>query len=254
MKQKIIILILIVLVTAPMFAKKSAPTIKADDQQITENKLIASGNVEIAWDGYRIYADYLEFDQETKIIMAKGRVTMASRETVLTGDKLSFNLKEKTGEMYDSYGQLPPTIRYHTQKIKQVNDDTLKFDKLDFTSCTQCKPRWKITCSKGKIKKEKYIAMSHVLFKIKNIPVLYLPYLRYPVNKNGRSTGLLFPKIGSNAMKGFFLSNSLYWAISENTDLTLNFDYFSKAGIGAGEEFRYLFNNTEGNVQFYFFK
>jgi len=64
---------------------KVEPKIQADNQEITENKLIASGNVEIAWEDYRIYADYLEFNQETKDLLAKGRVTMASSATVITG-------------------------------------------------------------------------------------------------------------------------------------------------------------------------
>ena len=233
---------------------KVEPKIQADNQEITENKLIASGNVEIAWEDYRIYADYLEFNQETKDLLAKGRVTMASSATVITGEKLRFNLKERTGEMYDTYGQLPPTIRYTTDKLTQVDNDTLTFKKLNFTSCSQCVPRWKITCAKGKIKKEKYVAMTHTIFKIKKIPVFYIPYIRYPVDKDGRATGFLIPNFGNSSLKGFFLLNSFFWAIKSNVDLTLNFDYYAKAGIGVAEEFRYLFRRMDGDIKFYFFK
>lgn len=234
--------------------KKPEPKIQADNQEITENKLIASGNVEIAWGEYRIYADYLEFNQQTKEILAKGRVTMASKETVISGEKLRFNLKEKTGEMYDTFGQMPPTLRYTTDKLKQVDNDTLTFKKLNFTSCSQCVPRWKITCSKGKIKKEKYIEMKNVLFKIKKVPVFYLPYIRYPVRKDGRATGFLFPKPGNSSLRGFYLLNTFFWAIKPNVDLTLNFDYYSKVGIGMAQELRYLFRHMHGNVQSYFIK
>ncbi len=233
---------------------KVEPKIQADNQEITEKKLIASGNVEIAWEDYRIYADYLEFNQETKDLLAKGRVTMTSSETVITGERLRFNLKERTGEMYDTYGQMPPTIRYTTDKLTQVDNDTLTFKKLSFTSCSQCVPRWKITCSKGKIKKEKYVEMKHTIFKIKKIPVLYIPYIRYPVDKDGRATGFLIPNFGNSSLRGFFLLNSFFWDIKSNVDLTLNFDYYAKAGIGVAEEFRYLFKNMDGDIKFYFFK
>ena len=233
---------------------KAEPKIQADNQEITEDKLIASGNVEIAWEEYRIYADYMEFNPKTKEVLAKGRVSMSSRETVMTGEKLRFNLREKTGEIYDTYGQMPPTIRYTTDKLTQVDNDTLNFKKLHFTSCSQCVPRWKITCAKGKIKKEKYIEMKHAVFMIKKIPVFYIPYIRYPVNKDGRATGFLIPKFGNSSLRGFFLLNSFFWAIKSNVDLTLNFDYYAKAGIGGAEEFRYLFRNMDGNIKFYFFK
>jgi lipopolysaccharide assembly outer membrane protein LptD (OstA) len=265
MKKKIFILIVLILAVglnaqsgksrkSKVKALEAEPKIQADNQEITEDKLIASGNVEIAWEEYRIYADYLEFNPKTKEIIAKGRVSMASSETVITGEKLRFNLKKKTGEMYDTYGQMPPTIRYTTDKLMQVDNDTLRFKKLHFTSCSQCVPRWKITCARGKIKKEKYIEMKHTIFKIKKIPVFYFPYIRYPVNKDGRATGILIPNIGNSSIRGFFLLNSFFWAIKSNVDLTLNFDYYAKAGIGAAEEFRYLFRNMDGNIKFYFFK
>lgn len=226
----------------------------ADRQEISGDTYIARGNVEITWGGYRIYADYLEFNRKTRKIAAKGRVTMTSRETVITGEKLMFDLKNKTGEIYDTYGQLDPAVRYTTGRLSRIDNDTLIFKKMDFTPCSQCVPRWKITCSRGKIKKEKYIEVKHALFKIKNIPVMYFPYLRYPLNKNGRSSGFLFPVIGSSSKKGFYVLNAFYWAIKPNIDLTLGFDYYANGGLGLEDEFRYLSKHMDGNIKFYYFK
>lgn len=223
-------------------------------QDIEENQLVAAGSVEISWEDYHIYADYMAFNPKTKIITARGRVTMTSKETVISGERLQFNLKDRTGVMYDSYGQMPPSVRYKTDKLTQVDNDTLKFDKLDFTSCAQCMPRWKLTCTGGKIKKEKYIELKNAVLKIKKIPVLYIPYIRYPLNKDGRATGFLFPKIGHSDYRGFFFLNSFFWPMKKNIDLTLGFDYYENAGVGTSQELRYLFRKAQGNVKFYYFK
>lgn len=256
MKRKLIILL--VLMSAALIglnAQKSVEAkVTAENQYMDDTKLVASVNVEIAWEDYRIYADYLEFDQKTKELLARGRVTMVSKDTIITGEKLRFNLKERTGEMYETYGQMPPTIRYTTDKLNQVDDKTLTFNKLDLTSCTQCLPRWKISCTKGKIKKERYIEMKNVVFKLKKIPFFYVPYLRYPIQKDGRATGLLIPKIGTSDLRGFFLLNSFFWDIKPNVDLTLSVDWYAKNGLGLAEEFRYLFRHMEGKVRFYYFK
>lgn len=233
--------------------QESEIKVDAQNQYMDNNKLIASGDVEIAWEDYRIFCEYLEFNQDTKELLAKGRITMSSKETVLTGERLSFNLKTREGEIYDTYGQMPPTIRYTTDKLTQVDNDTLTFNKLDFTSCTQCLPRWKFSCTKGKIKKEKYIEMTNLLFKIKKIPIFYLPYVRYPVDKDGRATGILMPNFGTSSIRGFFLLNAFFWAIKPNVDLTLYFDYYARAGIGLAQEFRYLTNQMDGNIKFYLF-
>ncbi|UCH93654.1 MAG: LPS export ABC transporter periplasmic protein LptC, partial [Candidatus Aminicenantes bacterium] len=107
-------------------AQRTLPKIlQAEHQEITEDRVVASGNVEISWEEYRIYADYMEFNQKTKEIIAKGRVTMVSNETVISGDRLQFNLKDRTGVLYDVYGQVPPSITYNTEKLTQVDNETL---------------------------------------------------------------------------------------------------------------------------------
>jgi LPS-assembly protein len=239
----------------PLAAQAVLPfKIQAENQEITEERIVASGNIEISWKEYRIYADYMEYNPKTREITARGRVTMSSNETVLSGEKLQFNLKDRTGVMYEVYGQNPPTVRYRTNQLNQVDNDTLTFKKIEFTSCSQCVPRWKITCTKGKIKKEKYIEMSNAVLKFKKIPVFYIPYIRYPLEKDGRATGFLFPNIGTSNWRGFFVQNAFFWAIRSNLDLTLYMDYYARAGIGMAQELRYLFKNMAGNAKFYFFK
>jgi lipopolysaccharide assembly outer membrane protein LptD (OstA) len=178
---------------------------------------------------------------------------MASKGSVLSGEKLKFNLKTHSGELVDTYGLLSPFVRYETDRFNQVDQQTLTFKRLDFSSCSQIVPRWKITCRRGKIKKEKYVEMNDVLLRIKNIPILYLPYLRYPIQKDGRTTGLLFPKIGNSSLRGFSLQNSFFWAIRPNIDTTFSFDYYSKLGLGFGNEWRYLFGKASGSAQLYWF-
>jgi LPS-assembly protein len=231
--------------------ESDAPQIKADNQIIRDDFLRASGNVEIIWQGYIIYADVVEFNQKTRELFAEGRVTMTSLDSVLSGEKMKFNLKTHTGELIDTYGLLSPFVRYQTDKLTQVDLQTLTFKRLDFSSCSQIVPRWGITGRMGKIKKEKYIEMRDVVFRIKSIPVFYLPYLRYPVKKDGRTTGFLIPAVGNSSLRGFFVQNSFFWDIRPNIDLTLNLDYYQDLGLGLSEELRYLFHHANGNIRFF---
>ncbi|TFG78664.1 MAG: LPS-assembly protein LptD [Chrysiogenales bacterium] len=230
------------------------PIVYADHKKISEDSLRADGHVEVIWQDYVIYADVIEFNLKTRELFAEGRVTMSAKDMVLSGEKLNFNLKTKSGELLDTYGLITPFVRYETDRLIQTDRETLTFQRLDFTSCAQIFPRWKITSRRGKIKKEKYIEMNDVLFRIKNIPVFYLPYLRYPIQKDGRATGLLFPNIGNSSLRGFFVQNSLFWAIKPNIDMTLGLDYFSELGIGVSDELRYLFRNASGMARYYYFR
>ncbi len=230
------------------------PVVYADHKTIGEDALRAAGHVEVFWQDYVIYADAVDFNLKSRELFAEGRVTMSAKDMVLSGEKLVFNLKTQKGELLDTYGLMSPVIRYETNRLVQTDRETLTFDRLEFSSCAQIHPRWSMRGRKGTIKKEKYIAIHDLVLRIKSVPVFYLPYLRYPLKKDGRSTGLLFPGIGNSSLRGFFMQNAFFWAINSNIDTTLGLDYFSKFGVGVSDEVRYLFRNASGSARFYFFK
>lgn len=94
--------------------------------------------------------------------------------------------------------------------------------------------------------------MKQAVFRVKKLPLLYIPYLRYPLKD--RATGFLFPKVGFNRVKGLAISQSFYWALAPNMDATLTADFYSRKGTGAGLEYRYLFpGGTRGEVSGYLF-
>jgi lipopolysaccharide assembly outer membrane protein LptD (OstA) len=230
------------------------PIVYADHKNIGEDALRAAGHVEVLWQDYVIYADAIDFNLKTRELFAEGRVTMSSKDMALSGEKLVFNLRTQKGELVDTFGMISPVVRYETDRLTQTDRETLTFRKLHFTSCAQIFPRWRITSRKGKIKKDKYIEMSDVLLRIKNVPVFYLPYLRYPLQKDGRATGLLIPGLGTSTLRGFFVQNSFFWALRPNIDMTFGLDYFSKLGVGASDELRYLFRHASGSARIYYFK
>jgi lipopolysaccharide assembly outer membrane protein LptD (OstA) len=257
MKIKVLALIVLILSLAGLLAAQQQgndPVIYADHKNISEDALRAYGNVEILWQDYVIYADAIDFNLKSHELLAEGRVTMSAKDMVLSGEKLVFNLKTQTGQIFDTYGLMSPVVRYETDRLTQTDRETLTFKRLEFTSCAQRFPRWQLSSRKGKIKKEKYIEMTGVVLRLKNIPIFYLPYLRYPLQKDGRASGILFPGIGNSSLRGFFVQNAIFWAIKPNIDMTFGLDYFSKLGVGASDELRYLFRNASGNARFYYFK
>ena len=84
------------------------------------------------------------------------------------------------------------------------------------------------------------------------MPVLYLPYMYYPLKKDDRATGFLIPTYSSSGVRGQGLSNAFFWAIDRSQDATLYYDWFSKAGQGAGADYRYVAApGSQGDARFY---
>jgi len=207
--RKIIIFLLLLLSFAVLYPEEKRPEILSEHFERSGDFIIYWKDVEVITDEYRIFADYLKYNIKTKIVNDEGRVVMTSEDVSLTGDKLIFNLKEMKGKMYEVHGLMEPSVKFTVKKLEQVNREIQKFQKMNFTSCSQLVPRWEISCRKGKIKKDKYIEMKSAVLKIKKIPVFYFPYLRYPI-KDGKSTGFLFPVIGKSEKLGFIAKNTFF--------------------------------------------
>ena len=219
----------------------------------TEERVFARGNVEIHYQNLTLLADNIEYIIETKDVRAWGNVTILLPDEVVSSEEVTLNLNSSEGELKKAFGVIQPSIFYQAESITRKNEDVYTFERAKITSCTQPVPRWQFSCSRANFKKDDYMEMYSAVFRIKKIPIFYLPYMRYPLDEE-RSTGFLTPQAGYSGQKGIFYSQSFYWALKRNMDATFNLDYFLDRGLGGGFEYRYLFSEgTGGRVNLYYF-
>ncbi|MCJ7565684.1 MAG: LPS assembly protein LptD [Candidatus Aminicenantes bacterium] len=218
-----------------------------------EDRIVASGEVELYYKQIKLFADRVEVDTKTKDALATGHVSLELPEEVVNCEKMSFNLDTHQGKLDQVLGRIQPSVLYEAASIERKADNLYSLEKANFTSCTQPTPRWKFSFSKADLKKGDYIEMRNAVFSIKKIPIFYWPYMRYPLDRQ-RATGFLMPQIGYSQIKGFSYSQGFYWAMARNMDATFSLDYYSAKGVGAGTEFRYIFNGgTGGDLHLYYF-
>jgi LPS-assembly protein len=86
----------------------------------------------------------------------------------------------------------------------------------------------------------------NIVLRVKNIPLFYTPYISFPINEE-RSSGLLYPSIGSTREGGFDYEQPYYFNIAPNYDATLSPRLMSERGLMLGLEGRYL--GTKANSQ-----
>jgi LPS-assembly protein len=261
LKNKLPILILIILTICGKAISEEQSTFSPEDVRIIANykeqieeRVIASGNVEIHYKNLTLFADRIELDRESRDVYAEGNVVILMPNEVVSCKSIFFNLDTSQGELEEVVGKIQPTVFYEAESVEREDENVYRFQKARLTSCTQPVPRWKFSCSKATFKKDEYMEMWNAVLYIKKIPVFYFPYLRYPLDRE-RSTGFLMPTLGYTGRKGFYFSEGFFWAIKRNMDATLNLDYYSTRGLGGGLEFRYLFSKgTTGQLNLYYFR
>ena len=228
-------------------------TIIANYKEKIKEMVFARGNVEIHYKDVKLFADSAELNTETKDVYAEGNVLIQMPEEVVSAEQVRMNLDSLQGNLQKGFGMIQPSLFYEAENIERKDAGVYYFQKAKITSCTQPVPRWKISSSRAKFKKNDYIDMWNPVFYIKKIPIFYLPYMRYPLDEE-KSTGFLMPQLGFSGSKGFSYSQVFYWAMKRNMDATLNFDHYSARGLGGGLEYRYLFSGgVGGNLNLYYF-
>ena len=231
-------------------------------ERLDADRLLLTGEVEAEGApntpnaGQKFFADVMEWNTRTGDLTASGNVVVSSADARIAADRVVFNTRTRTGTFYSAsgmaslgaegqrsqamFGSLDPDVYFYGETIEKLDVDKYRIRKGGFTTCVQPTPRWEMVSSSATINLDDYAALRQVVLRVKDVPVFYLPALYMPLQKDGRSTGLLMPTYGRSTYRGLSISNGFFWAINRSQDLTLMHDWFTSRGHGLGTEYRYI--------------
>ncbi|MCJ7830490.1 MAG: LPS-assembly protein LptD, partial [Desulfobacterales bacterium] len=228
----------------------SADTIIYGDQP---EQITAQGHVTIKKAGKQLSADLVRLDQRTMQAFATGHVILSAGQDVLVGSSMEIDLKAETGTVYDATVFLRESHFYiRGAQIQKTGQRSYAGERVSVSTCDGPSPDWQITGRNLEITLEGYGVVRHAALWAKRVPLLYTPFLVFPV-KLKRQSGLLSPQLGFSNRKGAEYIQPFFWAISDSTDATLYAHYMSRRGLKAGLEYRYLLSErSEGALMYDF--
>ncbi|HUF47911.1 MAG TPA: putative LPS assembly protein LptD [Vicinamibacterales bacterium] len=222
----------------PVVAECGSSTISADRLEHASNTLVATGNVLIQQPGMRISADRAELSLITQLGIFDGaHGFLRVGDQPLAGQPL---------------GTQKTDMEFYAERIEKVGARSYKLTNGRFTACAQAAPRWQFTMTGGTITLDKHALMRNAVLHVKNVPIFYLPFIYYPIDSGDRATGFLMPSYGASTIRGSSVSNAFFWALGRSQDVTFFHDWFTRAGQGAGAEYRIVSApGSGGNLRFY---
>ena len=222
------------------------------NQGLTDGVYTAEGNVVVTWKGLNLVADKVRYEAVSHILHATGSVVMSKDSSTLKGDALVLNLDTDRAEMDAARLTSPETgMKISAEKLIRINESEFTTTATEMTTCDIPDPSWKFGADKLNVNLLGYATGRHVIFYVKDIPVLYLPWIAFPVVLEKRS-GLLFPQFGYSKSRGAQLDLPLYWVISPSQDLLFDLDMMTKRGVGTGLDYRYIrARGSEGHTGIY---
>jgi len=225
---------------------------KASDEQIDIIKdkaeyqgdvAVYTGNVQASYADIRLIADRLTLNTVTNDVLAEGNVYFEQQGQRLVGERLEFNLKTKRGTLYNSTGftnRTPDgtTLVIEATRTDKTGLDTYTLEDATVTACEERVPKWSFTAKRARIKLNDRASLSHPVLRVKNFPILYLPFVSLPISQRDRSSGFLLPTSGSSNIKGRTLHTAYFQTLGRSADLLVRSDIYTKRGFGLGFDFR----------------
>jgi len=238
------------------------PPMVMPDGAVPDDELeIVSGKVEFQWQGDAKFTDEIilrsgnrllradgaRFDNETGIFAVDGAVEFRDPDTRVQADSAEFNRNTEEVRFEAAEFQFwAVPARGSAKQIRVERAGQLELTKVSYTSCPEGKDDWMLRARKIHVDQTTGVGTArNAKLEFKGVPILYFPWLSYPVT-NQRKTGWLIPDLGSSQKRGLDIALPFYWNIAPTYDATITPRYMSKRGLQMGGDFRYLAEDHNG--------
>jgi LPS-assembly protein len=191
------------------------------------------GNVHLQQFGRLIVATYAQINMmEHSIILKNALYHIGPAHNGETGQKIKLD--------YDAWGYAG-YIHNPTQQFITLRHTT-------YSTCTPLNRVWMLSGTSMNFDRDKGIGHAwNAVLRIKKIPVIYFPYLRFPID-NRRLTGFLIPSFSHSNQQGTRIGEPFYWNMASNYDMTITPYYNFERGFQLSDAFRYLTRRSHGEL------
>jgi LPS-assembly protein len=213
------------------------------------DKVIAEGDVILLrhagkGQNIEIRADWIFFSVAEQFVHARGHVSLLTEEEKVSAEEAEIYLQSETGTLVKTIIQIPGNELYFlADKAEKTGTYSYRFDGGMVTACPVAEgngsPAWSIYASHTDLTVEGYAVMRNATMRVKNVPLLYSPFLVLPA-KTIRETGFLMPEFSHSERDGIGMIAPFFVNLSPSSDLTLYPGILDKRGGFLGLEYRYV--------------
>lgn len=239
--------VLVLVGAASGVAAQSPASLVADEIVVTpEGRLVASGNVEIFFDGTKVSAAAVVYDQVADRLTLDGPLIVVTADGVIfQATQASLDPRVENGILLGARLVLNRQLQLSAERIDRVDGRYSQLRGVAATSCQVCSgrdPLWEIRARSVIHDEEaRLLYFEDAEFRIGGVPVLWMPRLRMPDPSLDRATGLLTPSIRSTNQLGIGLRLPYFIRLGDARDLTLT-PFISTETTTLGLRYRQAFD------------
>jgi lipopolysaccharide assembly outer membrane protein LptD (OstA) len=204
---------------------------------------VAHGNVRLVQQGKTLTADWISFSRRGGRGVASGNVVYSDGTDSVFSDFVEFNITTLQGVLLMAHFDASKNrFRMEGEEIVKTGDRTYTFERGRFTTCRcpdETADPWEIRAESADLEVEGYAVARNTTMNILGVPILWMPWMLYPV-KTERDSGFLLPEFGYRNRTGFEVGLPFFWAAAPNANVTLTPRWLSKRGVKGEVKSEYL--------------
>jgi len=207
-----------------------------------------SGAVVLRHRNLQLEAEQVRYDAAKRLLDAEGNIRLLGPGLLVTGAKVQADLRQDTATVQHARYYTAERASGKADTLEQINREVMKLESATYTTCDPQDPTWLLSARTITLNQGNHQGTaSSVVMRVRDVPVLYLPYIRFPIGDE-RLTGFLFPSLGNSDKLGAQAKVPFYWNIAPNYDATFTPWFTSRRGTLLESEFRYLHSINNGKL------
>jgi LPS-assembly protein len=227
-------------------------TLSADGADLfpEQQRALLQGNVVVDRGNQHLEADRASYDRNAGTLRAQGRALFQQPGLRVLGTQAEWDLEQQRGSIDQVHYRLTGVnARGNAARAELESPGLAHFRNITYTACPRGSEAWSLEARTLDVDQGRNLATArHAKLRVNGVPILYSPYISFPLTAE-RKSGFLVPSVGNSNQLGFDLRTPYYLNLAPNMDATLTPRYMSKRGIMLGGEFRYLTPHENGIFQ-----
>lgn len=221
---------------------EAAIQVEADRVESSPTQSLLEGDVRLRRGVQHLRADRITLDRPSNRARVDSPFTYSDSRQALRGKQAEVDLNAQTGWFRNADYYLP-------ERSAQGSADEVRIDRnqhqsqlgdATYSTCARGREAWELRAHQLRLDSVSGRGTARdIVFALWGVPILYFPYLSFPLNDE-RQSGLLFPRLGSTSATGFDVAVPYYWNIAPNQDMTITPRVMTKRGVLLGGEYRFL--------------
>lgn len=238
--------------------------LQADAVKREGGKVVASGHVRAEIAGVRLDCDYLEYDESSGIVAAKGDCVFFFQDSFLAAETIDFNTRAQMAHMTKVSGRARDFVvdqrnvqedLFFWADTVEWRPESIELLQATVTSCDLPPGRTDYTLESARLEilpGSRMIAQD-VRLVLGDTPIYTLPTVNLSLTSRApQRIQTFFPLPGHNGIDGVFLRNAFDYTLGDTNYGQILVDIYQKSGIGAGLKHHYEVGDLlAGDFYFY---